>query len=159
MGICGSTSPSTTGSSIIRLSVISPHRAGSGLVAMLADSAACSVESRSSGTCANASAVGSMPSRSASAAVTRLAVGSDRAKLPPPLWVIARWNSPCARGIDSSAETLIAPALSPNTVTWPGSPPNEAMLSRTHSSAATWSSSPRLATTPSSAAKPSTPKR
>lgn len=78
MGTCGSTSPSTTGSSIIALSVISPHLAGSGVVAISRDRAACSRDSASSGTAANASAVGSMPSRSASAAVTRWAVGSDR---------------------------------------------------------------------------------
>lgn len=40
---------------------------------------------------------------------------------------------------------LIAPADSPNTVTLSESPPKRATLSRTHSSAATWSSSPRLA--------------
>ena len=41
---------------------------------------------------------------------------------------------------------LIAPADSPKIVTLAGSPPKAAMFSRTHSSAATWSSSPRLAT-------------
>ena len=40
---------------------------------------------------------------------------------------------------------LIAPADSPKTVTLAGSPPKAAMLSRTHSRAATWSSRPRLA--------------
>ncbi len=39
----------------------------------------------------------------------------------------------------------IAPADSPATVTRSGSPPNAAMLSRTHSRAASWSSRPRLA--------------
>jgi len=34
-----------------------------------------------------------------------------------PLSTIARWNSPLARGIDSSVATLMAPADSPKTVT------------------------------------------
>ena len=57
---------------------------------------------------------------------------------------IARWNSPEAAGMANSVDTLMAPADSPKIVTWSGSPPNEAMLSRTHSTAATWSSSPQL---------------
>ncbi len=43
-----------------------------------------------------------------------------------------------------SVVTALAPADSPMTVTLPGSPPNARMLSRTHSSAATWSRRPRL---------------
>ena len=39
---------------------------------------------------------------------------------------------------------LIPPADSPKIVTSSGSPPNAAMLSRTHSSAATWSRMPAL---------------
>jgi hypothetical protein len=53
-----------------------------------------------------------------------------------PLSTIARWNSPLARGIDSSVATLMAPADSPKTVTLPGSPPKAPMFSCTHSSAA-----------------------
>ncbi len=41
-----------------------------------------------------------------------------------------------------SALTAKEPADSPKIVTFFGSPPNAAMLSRTHSSASTWSSSP-----------------
>ena len=47
--------------------------------------------------------------------------------------------------MDSSVVTLMAPADSPATVTRAGSPPNAAMLFCTHGSAASWSSSPRLA--------------
>lgn len=46
-----------------------------------------------------------------------------------------------------SVVTALPPADSPNTVTGPGWPPNAAVLSRTHSSAATWSRSPRLLST------------
>ena len=55
---------------------------------------------------------------------------------PPAAWPAARRPIP-------------PPADSPKTVTRSGSPPNAAMLSRTHSSAATWSSRPRLAGAPS----------
>ena len=43
-----------------------------------------------------------------------------------------------------SVPTLMPPADSPKIVTLPGSPPKPAMLSRTHSSAATWSRMPLL---------------
>lgn len=72
---------------------------------------------------------------------------------------IACRNRPAALGMASSAATDPAPADSPKTVTWSGSPPNAVMLSRTHSRAATWSSSPRLAGAPSMRAKPSMPTR
>ena len=54
-----------------------------------------------------------------------------------------------------------APADSPKTVTLPGSPPNPAMASRTHSRAATWSSRPGLATASgwSTSMKPNAPRR
>ena len=58
--------------------------------------------------------------------------------------MIARWNKPFARGIDSSVLTFAPPPDSPNTVTLPGSPPNAVIFSRTHSSAATMSSVPAL---------------
>ncbi len=57
-----------------------------------------------------------------------------------PLCRTARRNSPWARGLASSADVeFVAPADSPNTVTRSGSPPNRAIDSRTHSSAASWS--------------------
>ena len=55
-----------------------------------------------------------------------------------------RVNSPRAAGVPSSVPTLAAPADSPKTVTRSGSPPNAAMQSRTHSSAAIWSRMPAL---------------
>ena len=61
-----------------------------------------------------------------------------------PDWAMALWNRPLAVGVPSSVPTLMPPADSPKIVTLPGSPPKAAMLSRTHSSAATWSSRPRL---------------
>ena len=50
-----------------------------------------------------------------------------------PLCTMALWNSPPASGEAISDSTLRAPADSPNTVMFSGSPPNAAMLSRTHS--------------------------
>ena len=79
--------------------------------------------------------------------------------VPGTLCATARPNSPAARGIANRAPTDPPPADCPNTVTRAGSPPNARMLSRTHSSAATWSSRPRLAGAPSMCAKPSTPTR
>ena len=76
-----------------------------------------------------------------------------------PLCRIARRNRPSARGIARRAPTLIAPADSPATVTASGSPPNVVMLSRTHSSAATWSSRPRLGGASGRRANPSAPSR
>ena len=63
------------------------------------------------------------------------------------LCAMAAANRPRADGVAISVVTALPPADSPKTVTWSGSPPNAAMLSRTHSSAATWSRSPRLLST------------
>ncbi len=84
---------------------------------------------------------------------------SSEKKVPGTLWATARRKRPAARGTASREATEPAPADSPKTVTCPGSPPNAVMLSRTHSSAATWSSRPRLAGAPSMRAKPSMPTR
>ena len=43
-----------------------------------------------------------------------------------PLWAIARWTSPSPWGEASTLQTLKAPADSPPTVTWSGSPPKAA---------------------------------
>jgi hypothetical protein len=51
------------------------------------------------------------------------------------LWMIARVYNPSAAGDSSSDNTESPPADCPNSVTRPGSPPNAAMLSRTHRSA------------------------
>ena len=60
----------------------------------------------------------------------------------PPLCPMARWKSPAASGVAIRVFTLHDPADSPKIVTRSGSPPKAAMLSRTHSSAATWSRTP-----------------
>ena len=57
-------------------------------------------------------------------------------KVAAPLWRMARWNNPSARGEASSTLTDIAPADSPKRVTLSGSPPNAAMLSLTQVRAA-----------------------
>ena len=85
------------------------------------------------------------------------AASSGEKNVPGTLCAMARRNSPAARGIASSAATDPPPADWPKTVTRSGSPPKARMLSRTHSSAATWSSRPRLAGAPSICAKPSMP--
>ncbi len=61
-----------------------------------------------------------------------------------PLCTMARWNNPFAEGIASSVLTFPPPPDWPKIVTLFGSPPKFAMLSRTHSSAATASSIPAL---------------
>ena len=59
-----------------------------------------------------------------------------------PLWTIALWKSPLADGMAISTLTFAPPPDSPKMVTLRGSPPNRAILSRTHSRAATMSSTP-----------------
>ena len=59
-----------------------------------------------------------------------------------PLCRITLWYNPSAPGKAISSVIDCAPALSPNTVTLPGSPPNAEMLSRTQTSAAAWSIRP-----------------
>lgn len=50
---------------------------------------------------------------------------------------MARANRPLAEGTASREAVMHAPALSPKIVTLSGSPPNPAMLSRTHCNAST----------------------
>ena len=57
--------------------------------------------------------------------------------------MIARWNSPFAAGNADSIAVFPPPPDCPKIVTVRGSPPNRATLSRTHSRAATRSSSGR----------------
>ena len=62
------------------------------------------------------------------------------ARTEAPLSTTALWNRPLAEGIAESTHTFAPPPDWPMIVTFPGSPPKLAMLSRTHSSAATMSS-------------------
>ena len=75
--------------------------------------------------------------RASSASAARAARSGLDTLCAAPLWRIARWKSGRADGVPSSVPTLIAPADSPNTVTFAGSPPKAAMCSRTKRSAAT----------------------
>ena len=77
-----------------------------------------------------------MPSWSKNSAATRAALSALETLCDAPLWRIALWKSPRAAGTPSSVPMLIAPADSPNTVTFPGSPPKASMLSRTQARAA-----------------------
>ena len=72
---------------------------------------------------------------------------------------IAPRKSPCAAGSASSVSTAPAPADCPAIVTRAGSPPNAAMLSRTHSKAAIQSSTPRFCGAPGIQPNPSKPRR
>jgi hypothetical protein len=61
-----------------------------------------------------------------------------------PLSTTALWKRPFAAGMAASVHTFAPPPDWPMIVTLPGSPPKAAMLSRTHSRAATMSSMPAL---------------
>jgi hypothetical protein len=102
-----------------------------------------------------------MPGRNCSPCARASSSEIERS-LPSPDWEIALSNSPSAAGDVISALTDMPPADCPKIVTLSGSPPNSAMLSRIHSRAATWSSSPKFATSPSRpgwAKKPNRPSR
>ena len=111
---------------------------------------ACSVATWAASTAATSASYGSAlcllgavprtaPSSARKRSATRPAVVRSTQWSAAPLWRMARWNSPAAAGDPSRAPTLMAPADSPATVMLAGSPPNEAMWSRTQRSAATWS--------------------
>ena len=101
----------------------------------------CALSRTSTGTASSSSSVcapvSAITVRAISVAFSRLCTNE-----PLPDCTIAWWNSPCAAGRPSSVATLMPPADSPKIVTRSGSPPNAAMLSRTHSSASTWSRIP-----------------
>lgn len=109
-------------------------------------------------TAANARAVAGTFNRAAIRRTTRRTL-SRSVTSGGPLCSAARRNSPSARGLASSAPILMAPADSPKTVTRSGSPPNSAIESRTHSSAASWSRRPGLAGASGKRPNPSTPRR
>ena len=62
-----------------------------------------------------------------------------RRSQPPPLWMMARSNSPSDAGDARWPHTEKPPADSPKMVTLSGSPPNARCSRRTHSSPAAWS--------------------
>jgi len=154
-GARDSTSPSATGENGVSLSRTAPHW-GNSFIRM---ATACCASTRRIGSHAlSASHVGGTPAAAAIAFVMSAARPGLKT-VPGTLCAIALVNRPLAWSIASSAEITPAPADSPNTVTLPGSPPNRPMLSRTQRSAATASSSPRLAGTPGICANPSVPSR
>ena len=160
-------SASTVGRAIRSPSIIGPHVSpsssrlctiasrsfDSGLPAL-----SCSAKSSASGTVAKPSRVGETPARFASLAA------SVRARSPGTSASAgdsahAAWKRPWAAGIPSSVSTAPPPADWPAIVTRPGSPPNAAMFSRTHSSAASQSRTPRLLGAPAMWPNPSNPSR
>ena len=143
-GSRGMTSPSTTGTKE------SPSRLRScglgtapGDPANLGETARWASRSRAGGSSRRRSAVPAVSPRSPRNASETLSASSRGAtKFADPLCRIARRKSPRARGMPRRVATLIAPADSPKTVTFAGSPPKAAISSRTHSSAAIWSRIP-----------------
>ena len=86
-------------------------------------------------TCSS-SAVAARPRRPMTADAMSAASPAEKNE-PGTLCATARVKSPAAASMASSAAIDPAPADSPKTVTRDGSPPNAAMFSRTHRSAAT----------------------
>jgi len=72
---------------------------------------------------------------------------------------MTRAKRPCAAGEESSAMTAVPPADCPAIVMRDGSPPNAAMLSRTHSRPRTQSRTPRFVGASAIQPKPSKPSR
>jgi hypothetical protein len=102
--------------------------------------------SRACGIVCNCSTCAALtPSSASVCAASRVEYVLGTIRSPEPLCTAARWNSPLAAGMASSALTLAPPPDCPKMVTLPGSPPKLAMLSRTQPSAATRSSMPALA--------------
>ena len=158
-GADGSTSPSMTGCVSTAPAMLTPQASGSGCAMTSASNARCAAMMRSHRTAAIAAWVGATPSFSAKRSPIRRAVSSGTTRSAAPLCRIARRNRPSARGAASSIPMLMAPADSPQRVTLSGSPPKAAMFSRTHSIAAIWSSSPRLAVPSRRYSQPSGPER
>ena len=115
------------------------------LAVYLALAATWAASRRSTSTASSPSAPDSVrPSSSSTSAATSAAWSGVDAFWAAPLCAMAVPKRPAARGEPSSVPTLMPPADSPKIVTRAGSPPNWAMLSRTHSRAAIWSPMPAL---------------
>ena len=97
----------------------------------------------SAGTARRSSAV-SAPTSASSLSASAAASSALPDVTPGPDWMIAFWNRPSAAGIASRWLTFEPPPLSPMIVTFAGSPPKPAILSRTHSRLATRSRFPAL---------------
>src|SRR5450756_1440957 len=102
--------------------------------------------------------VGGTPARPAMSRPIRSASAIVRVR-PPPEWEMTRANSGWARGDASRLMTAEPPADWPAIVTCEGSPPNAAMLSRTHSRPRIMSRRPRLVGASAIQPKPSKPRR
>jgi hypothetical protein len=113
---------------------VGPQRSGSGFCRSSSDTRRWTASSSSIGTEPSPAIVADVSNRLVTSAVSRAASDSNAVAWADPLCTIARRNNPCVT--DISVATLIPPADCPATVTRPGSPPNAAMFSWTHSSAA-----------------------
>ena len=142
-GSSGMTQPSTLGAQTLPVRM-------NGLPASALDAASTSAALAARMAASASSVFPAIPSAAATrrpcdsaASQPRAASASGRSQpLIQLLWAMAPWNSPSACGTSMTDMTAPPPADSPKIVTRPGSPPNVAMLSRTHSSAATMSSRP-----------------
>jgi hypothetical protein len=120
--------PSTTGRSTIAMLRSSPSSPGS-----RASTAACSPR-RTAGRNRAGPPIAGLDLEQLEHRCARVAVSDLMLWLPAPIGG-SRAKSPFALGVPMSVPTLMPPADSPKIVTLLGSPPNAAMLSRTHSSA------------------------
>ena len=90
------------------------------------------------------SSIDEAPTRSARSRAIAAAVAGGKTRRVLPLCMIALSNRPALMGAVSSEPMQNAPADSPATVTFAGSPPNAAMLRRTQARPHARSCSPRL---------------
>ena len=103
--------------------------------------------------------VAGTPSSRATASARERARSAPAHAMPAPLMQMAERNRPRAGGDVSRAAQATPPADCPASVTREGSPPNAPMFSCTHSRAASQSRTARLRGAPSTARKPSAPRR
>lgn len=139
-GFSDSTSPSFSGPQLAPLPKNTPDLSGSAL------SNSSAVLPRRHSAAVASSVQPTACARSAPCCSDWASVG--RSALHGPLSEIARWNSPWLPEEVRCAHTLTPPADSPKMVTFFGSPPKAATLSRTHSSAKRWSRRPKFLASP-----------
>ena len=136
-GWVGSTLPSTTGANGRR-------SAPTAMIFSVAD--AWAARSVSTGSSSTPSALAVLrPSSASTVSATSEAVSTSLTDSAAPLCGMALRIIDGTPGTPSSVATLIPPADSPNSVMLSGSPPKDAMFSRTHAMAAIWSRMPLFA--------------
>ena len=146
-GCCGISVPSTIGTKPVRsVNTMRCNEPGrlAGTALRMAASAACHNGSYGRD-CSFATCAPLIPASASTVAASCAACSRVPTRMVDPLCTAARWIKPRAAGVASSVLTYDPPPDCPKIITLPGSPPKFAMLSRTHSSAATRSSTPAFA--------------